>query len=644
MEGITRLWWVLVPAWAARLSRALAYAIGDGAELAAIPLAGLLLPPAAFVVGFLCARLVPGTDSAFTGALALTCAMLVVGAICGGAGWWCVVGFALGDATSGHHPFLQGPVNAVVALAVSYALLFALVVGVPRLARALAASLTPRAWVIPRALLAAVFGAGLAYTWAQSAPILIRPLFMLSHEQPSSEMIQPTQAHPGAYALVAALAIGIFALLRAPLAASPAGAHWILAGARARAAAANVVLPWPLVAALRALATTIFLAGLSSGLVESVAMFVVLTAIFALNEILGMRRTFVRIVTRIPVALRYAACVAAAFAAAWAIVLPLFYGTVTFEPLLYAIAASFLAGAILFPPTRRVAAIVLFVLVALPTVALADNCSGLGDCFSAGEWAAIAAAAVALAVLGGFALAAAAAAEGAEIAAAAAAAGEAEAAAAAGEGALAAGELGVTAAEGGEVAAAGEAGAAAAGEAGETAALAGEGEATAGEIGATTGEAGEAGAADAGAAGSPPTPGAVQSTSGYYPDFNPSGCNTNCGACADAVENGLAGNGINPAAAGTQAWPTTGGPLQYPLAGGAGDVEAALQAAGDGSRGIAYVTDGTYAHVFNAVNDGGTIVAIDGQAGVYGTVSDVAGYSGYSGSGLTWGFIPTFPP
>ncbi|MBV8579933.1 MAG: hypothetical protein JOZ86_04805, partial [Candidatus Eremiobacteraeota bacterium] len=345
MEGIARLWWVLAPAWAARLSRALGYSIGDGAELAAIPLAGVLVPPAGLVVGFICARIVPGNDSAFTGSLALTCAMLIVGAICGGAGWWCVVGFALGDVTSGHHPYLQGPVDAVLALAVSYALLFALVVGVPRLARALAESLTPRTWAIPRALLAAVFGAGLAYTWAQSAPILIRPLYMFAHEQPSSEMIQPTQAHPGAYAIVAALAIGIFSLLRTPLAASPAGTRWILAGARARAAAATVLPPWPVVAVLRALVTTIFLAGLSTGLAESFVMFIVLTAIFALNEILGMQRTYVRVIASIPVALRYAVCVAAAFAVAWAIVLPLFYGTVTFEPLLYAIAASFLTGA-----------------------------------------------------------------------------------------------------------------------------------------------------------------------------------------------------------------------------------------------------------------------------------------------------------
>jgi hypothetical protein len=49
-----------------------------------------------------------------------------------------------------------------------------------------------------------------------------------------------------------------------------------------------------------------------------------------------------------------------------------------------------------------------------------------------------------------------------------------------------------------------------------------------------------------------------------------------------------------------------------------------------------------YSHVFNVVNDGGNVVAIDGQPGIYGQIMDVAGPAHW-GPGVKWGFRPTFP-
>lgn len=198
MERLARLTWVIVPAWTARVSRSLAFAIGDGAELGAIPFAGALIPLLALALGFGCARAIPGYDSAFTGSLVLTCAMLVAGASAGAAGWWCVVGFVLGDFSAGHHPYLArtaAPVH-LAGLAISYGILFGLVVGVPRVARALAASVVPRRWTVPRAVLAALAGGALAYTWSQAAAVLIRPLFVFAGDAPPTDAIQPTQTHP----------------------------------------------------------------------------------------------------------------------------------------------------------------------------------------------------------------------------------------------------------------------------------------------------------------------------------------------------------------------------------------------------------------------------------------------------------------
>jgi RHS repeat-associated protein/uncharacterized repeat protein (TIGR01451 family) len=140
-----------------------------------------------------------------------------------------------------------------------------------------------------------------------------------------------------------------------------------------------------------------------------------------------------------------------------------------------------------------------------------------------------------------------------------------------------------------------------------------------------------------------PTPGAAQPTTGAYPNFNPTGGTTNCGACSDAVDSYLAGNGLNPAASGPEAWPTTPGTAPWNFTANPGSIENGLQAAGDGARGIVYVTDGSAAHVFNAVNNAGTVVAIDGQVGVMGTIGDVAANAGYTGSSISWGWLPTFP-
>jgi papain fold toxin 1 (glutamine deamidase) of polymorphic toxin system len=52
-----------------------------------------------------------------------------------------------------------------------------------------------------------------------------------------------------------------------------------------------------------------------------------------------------------------------------------------------------------------------------------------------------------------------------------------------------------------------------------------------------------------------------------------------------------------------------------------------LEAAGNGSRGIVYVTNGTDAHVFNAVNYGGEVFFVDGQTGeVWTSTNYLSGY------------------
>jgi hypothetical protein len=151
-------------------------------------------------------------------------------------------------------------------------------------------------------------------------------------------------------------------------------------------------------------------------------------------------------------------------------------------------------------------------------------------------------------------------------------------------------------------------------------------------------DAGGAEAAPEAAALGPGLPAAASSS----PLFNPSGCNTNCGLCSDAIDNWLADRGLTPAPPGRPAWPNNGtGPWVFNTSPAA--ISNSLLSAGDGARGIVYVWDTGVAHVFNAVNQGGNIVAIDGQINGFGTIGGVAQNAGYTGSNIVWGWRPTFP-
>lgn len=160
----------------------------------------------------------------------------------------------------------------------------------------------------------------------------------------------------------------------------------------------------------------------------------------------------------------------------------------------------------------------------------------------------------------------------------------------------------------------------------------------AGELGESRGTlAGGAGAGGAANVGAAPLPKG-------FPDLNPTGCTTNCGPIADAVEGMLAGRGIAPAGPSGPGWPKLAPnsgmrPFPTPEA-----IEAELQLHGSGARGIIAVDQGASGHYFNAVNGGGgRVVAIDGQQRVYGPVADVAARSGYGGPQATWWFFRTWP-
>lgn len=126
-----------------------------------------------------------------------------------------------------------------------------------------------------------------------------------------------------------------------------------------------------------------------------------------------------------------------------------------------------------------------------------------------------------------------------------------------------------------------------------------------------------------------------------WPSFNPSGSGRNCGAISDAVDRWLGGEQFGTVPDGSAGYPSVGSSGWTPVSGAAA-IENGLASAGEGARGMVYVRQGGCAHVFNVINEGGRVLAVDGQTGVIGSVGDVAGSSGY-GPQSSWHFYRTHP-
>ncbi|HEU0128275.1 MAG TPA: hypothetical protein VFQ48_06685 [Pseudonocardiaceae bacterium] len=225
VQQLCDAFWVGVPLRARRLSAVLAVATVDGLHLAVRPVIGAVSVPAALVFGMIVGMLHPGFENVFTEALWLLLLVAFGGAISGTLGLYFTVGFALGDLILGDHAVWDFLYPSTVldvpakygSLLLSYGVLALLAVGVPIATKSLAAefSLPPAIGRPLRGMVAVVAVVGitalLAFVWVQSAPILVRPIFLWAGSPPTAAAISPLQENGGV--LVAAAACG--ALVRA---------------------------------------------------------------------------------------------------------------------------------------------------------------------------------------------------------------------------------------------------------------------------------------------------------------------------------------------------------------------------------------------------------------------------------------------
>jgi len=108
---------------------------------------------------------------------------------------------------------------------------------------------------------------------------------------------------------------------------------------------------------------------------------------------------------------------------------------------------------------------------------------------------------------------------------------------------------------------------------------------------------------------------AAEDVAGSARLINPRNGSANCVNCATAMDATLAGNPASALLSESKLISVLGS--NWVSVAGQADVEATLLNAGNGARGIVYGADsaGGVGHVWNAVNQGGTINFIDAQIG-----------------------------
>lgn len=339
-----------VPLGTRRFSGWLAVSTVDGLHLAVQPVIGLLSVPAALGAGVVVGAQHPGFEDVFTESLWLLIGLAFVGAVSGTVGLYFTVGFALGDLVLGEHPLWSFAFREDEAIELaakygswllSYGVMAMLAVGVPIAAKSLAAefSLPARVGREVRGLVAVVSVVGitalLVFVWLQSAPLLVRPVFVWAQALPTVPAIFPLQEEGGS--VVAAGALG--ALVRVAVLLGLANlASKVVRGGHAPAGARLLALehrfdtaepvrpllsraPLPLRLAWRALFMTVLLSGLFAEYWQAWLTFGVLLVAQLLVTPLTSIGPFNRFLHRVPRLVRLVAALLPAF----------LFGTVIFE-------------------------------------------------------------------------------------------------------------------------------------------------------------------------------------------------------------------------------------------------------------------------------------------------------------------------
>lgn len=320
---IGALWWTELPRRARRLSPALFGALSDGAYLTAWPVAAAWAPPVAFVLGLLLGGRRPESWAVPTSSIVMMALLVIVGGFGAALGACLSFGYAIGDFVWRTHPAPAGQAayglyalaHVRAPLAIAYVLVVGLTMLVPLGSRQLSASAAlglrpgnPNAGVI-RSVAHAALAALVTGAWLIIAPTLSHPLFSWQGISPPADIVPPRYV---AW-MVALLAAGV-ALTRdrieSLVSTRAAYAQWQADMQRNQPTPARphrAFLPVEVSLLIGAALGTFLLSGLLSSSVDAVLLGSVLLLVAVFRRVVSHAKAWVALVSRVPVAVRFAA-------------------------------------------------------------------------------------------------------------------------------------------------------------------------------------------------------------------------------------------------------------------------------------------------------------------------------------------------
>lgn len=220
-DAWARWFWITFPRSVSVRLPALRGVAGDGHVITTLPVVALVAPAVVAVGGLLVGLFRLGYQDVYTESVLLLAALVAVGCLSGQLGVIALTGFVVGDLISTRPAtgfdqtysgsfWFSGPlgegvlahlVHIRVPRLITYLLLLAVVVILPRAARGAVAGLgrsrpvpPALAWVLVSGLVTVIVWLG-ADAWVAAAPTLVRPVFVWASSSgaPTAEAVQPFQ-------------------------------------------------------------------------------------------------------------------------------------------------------------------------------------------------------------------------------------------------------------------------------------------------------------------------------------------------------------------------------------------------------------------------------------------------------------------
>ncbi|MFI7542210.1 hypothetical protein [Actinoplanes sp. NPDC049599] len=358
-----QLLWLRLPLRLARVWPGAGIALSDGHYLTRWPPLALLAAVPCLAIGVALGAMHQGRT--FTYSLLLLLVLGVIGQLGAAFGLWATIGYAFGDLVL-HEAVAYDTtiVRHVLPSLLSYAVLGLLTVMIPLTAigtRGVVRSLRALSEAVKRIaepVAAGVVGVLGGYIWAQTTPLLIRPVFTWAQDSPDTAAIAPLQNGRWVIATtLGAAAVGRVFLDRYAVRGKTATfSHilWAGLGAEIGRGPRRGAAGW-LLTLLGAVGATLLMAGVIDSWVQGVLVLAFFAGLLALRHYLILSNPrFVALLARIPLPARLAAGLVLAYLIGKVVISHYWYSTQTFLPVLASACAAIAVITLLtLPPPGR---------------------------------------------------------------------------------------------------------------------------------------------------------------------------------------------------------------------------------------------------------------------------------------------------